>query len=140
MTTTTNKSLKKVLKAYGNSKAKFITVQTLATATGYSEARVAKIVSLNPRKFSRVLSVNKSLGAVLNSFTYKSGYATVSHIARKTKYSTERVEKVLELNPHLFGKSLIKKDGTETFYMLRSQVSGIKDVLNALVNLGTGRY
>jgi len=137
---TTNKSLTKLLKAYNKSKSKFITVQSLATATNYSESRIQKIVSLYPEKFSRVLNVNKSLGEVLNAFTYKSGYATISHIVRKTKYSPERVEKVLELNPHLFGKSFIKRGGVETFYMLRTEVSRLKDFWNTLVNFSTGQY
>jgi len=95
---------------------------------------------LNPEFFTRIVSTNKSLGKVLNSFTYKSGYATVSHIARKTKYSPERVQKILESNSDLFGKSFIKKGGNESFYMLRSEVGFVKDVWNTLVNLGTGRY
>jgi hypothetical protein len=140
MTTTTNKSLSKLLKAYNRTSTRFVTVETLASATKYSETRVQKIVSLNPELFSRVVSANKSLGKVLNSFTYKSGYATVSHIVRKTKYSPERVQKVLETNPSLFGKSLIKKSGTENFYMLKSEVSTVQDIWNTLVNLGTGRY
>jgi len=140
MTTTTNKSLSKVLKAYNRSSARFVTIEALSIATKYSEARVQKIVSLNPEFFTRIVSTNKSLGKVLNSFTYKSGYATVSHIARKTKYSPERVQKILESNSDLFGKSFIKKGGNESFYMLRSEVGFVKDVWNTLVNLGTGRY
>jgi hypothetical protein len=135
-----NKSLTKVIKAYNRCSEKFITTEKLVEKTGYTEARINKIVSLHPGMFRRVVNVNKSVGKVLNSFTYQSGYATVNHIVRKTQYSPERIEKVLELNPQFFAKSLIKKGGEEQFYLLRSEVGLIQDVLNTIANVFTERY